>query len=483
MKNHMALGAAALLIAGAVGAWRVLGPAAPAFDIETAPAAVGEVRAIVSTTGAVRALVTVEVGSQLSGQVAELRVDYNARVAAGDILARIDPQSFETRVRQAEAAYEIAAANIALQEANIARARANLLKAEQDFTRAESLRQRGAASQAALDAARAARQAARADLAVAQAQSRTAAANLLQSRAGLDSARIDLERTFIRSPIDGVVVDRSVDLGQTVAASLAAPTLFTIAQDLTRIQIDAEVDEADIGRLREGQAARFTVDAFPEREFTGVVEQIRLSPTELQNVVTYTAVISADNPNRRLLPGMTANVDIITGQRAGVLTVVNQALRFAPRGAATALIVEGAGERGGPGGRGGAGGRGGGPGGFLTQYRDGLGLTEAQIAEADARMRAIFAQARAGDGPPDRELIRERMNRVLADVLTSDQMARLEELRRDAAPVRRGTVWVKTGDRLRRRSVVLGLSDARVTEIRGGIEEGAEIAIRVRERP
>ena len=480
-RKLLAGGVAALAAVGAFGAWRVMGAAAPEFEIETTIVEQGDVRAIVSTSGRVRALVTVEVGSQLSGQVAELNADYNSVVAAGDVIARIDPQTFETRVRQSEAAFEIADANIALQAANVDRARANLLKAEQDFERANSLVERGTVSEAAYDAARAALEAARADLTVAEAQSRTATANRQQSAAALDSARIDLDRTFIRSPIDGVVVDRSVDLGQTVAASLSAPTLFTIAQDLTRIQIDAEVDEADIGQVREGQTAGFSVDAFPDREFSGTVEQIRLSPTELQNVVTYTVVISADNPNRRLLPGMTANVDIVTGLRTDVLTVANQALRFAPRGEVEALISERARDSGSAGGGGARGGPGGG--GFLEQYREELGLTDAQAAQAQSAMRDVFAQAREGGQPPDRELIRVQMNRALAGVLTSEQMARLEELRSNAQPARRGVVWIEENGRLVERRVGLGLSDSRATEIvGGGVEAGDEIAIRVRER-
>jgi HlyD family secretion protein len=240
-------------------------------------------------------------------------------------------------VREAEAAVQVAEAGTALQRAAITRAEANLRKAERDHRRAESLQARGTASQATLDAAVAAFEAAEAELAIARAEAANAEATLLQRNAALESARIELDRTYIRSPIDGVVIERSVEVGQTVAASLSAPKLFTIAQDLTRIQIDAQVDEADIGQVTAGNPVTFGVDAFPAESFTGTVEQLRLAPESLQNVVTYTVVIAARNDDGRLLPGMTANVEILTGERRNVRVVPNEALRFRPRGAAERL--------------------------------------------------------------------------------------------------------------------------------------------------
>jgi HlyD family secretion protein len=263
-------------------------------------------------------------------------------VKQGQALARIEPSSFETRVRQEEAAVAVAKANVDLQEAGIGRADANLHKAELDLSRAKELVTKGATSQSALDTAIAAEQGAIADVAVAKANVENAKATLTQHEATLDSARIDLDRTYIRSPIDGVVIDKIVEVGQTVAASLQAPKLFTIAQDLTHVQIEAQVDEADIGQVTSNNSVSVTVDAYPDAKFEGKVEQIRLAPVSLQNVVTYTVVIAADNPQGRLLPGMTANVEIVTGEHPGVVVVPNEALRFQPRGPAEALIRDNA---------------------------------------------------------------------------------------------------------------------------------------------
>ena len=220
------------------------------------------------------------------------------------------------------------------------RAEANLRKAELDLGRAKELVLKGATSQAALDTAVAAEESTRADLAIAKANVENAKATLLQREATLDSARIDLDRTYIRSPIDGVVIDKIVEVGQTVAASLQAPKLFTIAQDLNHVQIEAQVDEADIGQVTRDNPVNFTVDAYPDATFEGTVEQIRLTPIALQNVVTYTVVIAADNPLGRLLPGMTANVEIVTGEHANVVVVPNDALRYQPRGPAETLVSD-----------------------------------------------------------------------------------------------------------------------------------------------
>ena len=339
MRSFLALTLLALVAASgaAIGYARWQATPAVGLAFETGMVGRGDVRQLVTTSGTVRPLVTVEVGSQLSGQIAEVYADDSSLVRRGQEIARIDPRSFLTRVREAEAAVQVAQAEAALQRAGVTRAEAALRQAEREHGRAEMLQARGNTSQAALDSALAALETARAGLEIAHAQVANADAALLQRRAALDSAGIELDRTFIRSPIDGVVIERAVELGQTVAASLSAPRLFTIAQDLTRIQIDAQVDEADIGQVEPGQPVSFTVDAYPERGFTGTVEQIRLAAVTLQNVVTYTAVIAAENPDGRLLPGMTANVEILTALRRDVRIVPNEALRFRPRGGATRL--------------------------------------------------------------------------------------------------------------------------------------------------
>ena len=309
------------------------------LDIQTVAATRADVRRVVSTSGTVRALGTVDIGSQLSGNIGELNVDFTNEVKQGQVLARIEPSTFETKVREEEAGLAIATANVDLQQATVEKAESNLHKAELDLHRAQELVVKGAGTQVTLDTAIDAQQSATAELAIAKANVENAKATFAQHQATLDSARIDLERTYIRSPIDGVVIDRTVEVGQTVAASLQAPKLFTIAQDLSHVQIEAQVDEADIGQITSDNAVSFTVDAYPDVTFQGKVTQIRLAPVALNNVVTYTVVIDADNPLGRLLPGMTANVEIVTGEHKGVVTVPNEALRYQPRGPAQAALV------------------------------------------------------------------------------------------------------------------------------------------------
>ncbi|MDT8437576.1 MAG: efflux RND transporter periplasmic adaptor subunit [Wenzhouxiangellaceae bacterium] len=445
------------------------------FQITSEAVDRGDITRVVSSVGSVRALNTVEVGSQLSGQIEALFVDYNSPVAIGDLLARIDPQTFERRVQEAEANLAVARANVEIQAASIQRAEANLKAAEREYRRQQSLVERGSVSASALDNAEAAFQSARAEVAIANAQYQNAQATVAQREAALDAARIDFERTEIRSPIDGVVIDRAVDVGQTVAASLQAPILFTIAQDLTEIQIEASVDEADIGSVTEGAAASFTVDAFPEREFSGQVAQVRLAPNEAGNVVTYTVVISARNPGRRLLPGMTASIDIVTGTRANVLRVANAAVRFRPP---EGLLPESESQE--------AAGNRRNPGEQLQTTLTELGVdadTRQRIAddmrEAFASIRGLFASG------ADRDQIRERMQAINREVLgrhlDADQLAAWSELQRARAETRPATLYVADGKRIEPRSVRLGISDDRYTEVvEGALEPGETVVTRVR---
>jgi len=440
----------------------------------------GEIVRIVSSVGSVRALNTVEVGSQLSGQIEGLFVDYNSPVEVGDLLARLDPQTFERRVQEAEANLAVARANVEIQAASIQRAEANLKVAEREFERQKSLIGRGSVSESALDAAEAAWQSAQAEVAIARAQYQNAQATVEQREAALEAARIDLERTEIRSPIDGVVIERAIDVGQTVAASLQAPILFTIAQDLTEIQIEASVDEADIGSVTENASATFSVDAFPDREFNGRVAQVRLAPNEEGNVVTYTVVIAARNPQRRLLPGMTASIDIVTGRREDALRVTNAAVRFRPP-ADLAPQAEDA-----------AAGRGRADGEFaarMTQTLTELGVDEAvrqrvaeDMREAFSSMRGMFASGM------DREQIRSRiqaMNReVLARHLTEAQLDAYQASQRQQAETRAVTLYGLDGNRLIAKPVRLGISDDRFTEIVSGeLTPGELVVTRVRREP
>lgn len=445
--------------------------------IDTEAVERGDITRIVSSVGSVRALNTVEVGSQLSGQVIELYADFNTPVQAGDLLARIDPQTFDRRVQEAEANLAVANANVAIQAATIQRAAANLKAAQREFERQRSLVDRGSVSESALDTAEAVWQSALADVEIARAQHLNAEATVAQREAALEAARIDLERTDIRSPINGVVIERAVDVGQTVAASLQAPILFTIAQDLTEIQIEASVDEADIGLVREGVEASFTVDAFTGDDFSGRVAQVRLAPNEEGNVVTYTVVINARNPDRRLLPGMTASIDIVTGRVEDALRVSNAAVRFRPPESMKPDDPGAAG--GGPGG-------GRNPGAELAETLAGIGVDEATREAVSSDMREAFASMRGmfASGM-DREAIRERIQamsrEVLARHLGAEQVDRLEALQRARAETRPAVLYLEgNGKILEARAVRLGISDDRFTEVvSGDLAEGDRVVTRV----
>lgn len=477
-----------LLLAAAGGGgwywWRQRPAAAPQFDIQVAEIKRGDVRRTVSTTGKVQAIITVEVGSQLSGQIAELHADHSDLVAKGGNLARIDPGTFEARVKEAEAGVAVARASIAVQEATVARAETVLRKSERDLERSQALASQGNVSAAALDVARSAFDAARADHLMAKAQLVNAQATLAQRQATLSNARIDLDRTFIRSPIDGVVLERSVELGQTVSASLSAPKLFTVAQDLSQVQVSADIDEADIGQVAIGNEASFQVDAFPDVRFTGTVFQIRLAPHTIQNVVTYTVIVEVKNPSRQLFPGMTANLDIVTGERKGVLTVANDALRFQPRGGAETLVVRDGGEAQPPGG---------GPQAALNQVLERLQTTwklkDETIAEIRqnirtemARLRASQAQGEGNEGAA-RDVVRTQIAKVMRATLTPEQFRQFEEAQKRFATVRQATLWLQQPDgRITSRRVMLGLADANVSEVLGNsLPEGSKAVVRVRE--
>ncbi len=290
----------------------------------------GDIRRIVAASGTISPLVTVEVGSQLSGQINELNVDFNSEVKKGDILARIDAASFEARYQQARAELEVAKSNVAVSEAGVTQADAIMHRDERELERKRALVERGHISEAELDIAQVTYENAVAQRDIARAQVVNAKAVVIQREAAVAQSKVDLERTDIRSPIDGMVIERAIDIGQTVAASFQAPVLFRIAEDMRRVQVEADVDEADIGQLVKGQPVSFSVDAYPAESFTGEVIQIRMSPQEIQNVTTYTVIIAAGNENLKLLPGMTANVEITTGERKDVMRIANAALRFQP---------------------------------------------------------------------------------------------------------------------------------------------------------
>jgi HlyD family secretion protein len=313
--RYVLIAAAAVLVA-AVGIWRWSSGSKPKPQMETAKVERGKIVAKVTATGTLSALVTVQVGSQVSGRIAELRADFNSRVTKGQLIAKIDPQLFQATVEQQRA-------NLVAAQGNLAKARAQAVDAKRQADRAKELAAKQLIAQADADTA-----ISNADALVASVQA--AEGQVAQAQAALNSAQVNLAYTSILSPTNGVVISRNVDVGQTVAASLSAPTLFVIAEDLAKMQVDTSVAEADVGRLGADMDASFTVDAYPSEIFRGKVRQIRNAPQTVSNVVTYDAVIDVDNSALKLRPGMTANVTFVYAQKDDVLRVPNSALRFRP---------------------------------------------------------------------------------------------------------------------------------------------------------
>lgn len=481
--------------------------------LRTAATDRGPITAVVAATGTVNPVTLVQVGSQLSGQIRELFADFNTRVASNDPIARLDTATIEARRAAAEADILAAAAQVAVARASAERAtadqaqaraqieaaRAALLGAEAtardaegEATRSAELRARGVGAER--DALRARFAAERTAAAVAQARAdvlraeaaalsaaaaaRTAVAQVeaaeaarAQKQAILRQVEVDLGNATIRSPIDGIVVSRNIDIGQTVAASFQAPVLFQIAASLDEMEVHATVDEADIGRVRAGQDVSFTVAAFPAETMRGRVKDIRLAATTVQNVVTYTVVVATPNAAGRLLPGMTATLRVVTEHRPEALRVPNAALRWRPPGAAS----------GGPGGETQAPGQ--------AQLDQALAtltdLTDAQRAEiaaarAEQRARMQGLPADADARRQQTQAARQRLVSRLNAVLTPDQRARLAALRGGArqggTP---GTVWVLDGNGAPRSVAVrTGITDGTTTEIlSGGLEPGAVVVV------
>jgi HlyD family secretion protein len=372
-RRNILLAVSAAILLSALGGWAYF-RGQNQVQYRTARVERGDIDATISATGNPNAVITVQVGSQVSGNIKALYADFNTKVTKGQVVARIDPEIFEAKLSQAKANLDNAKASVLnaramLQKteadianarasvetarANVAKARVGVLDAQVKLKSRINLFKEGGISAeerdsaqaaydsnvASQDAAQAQEQAAQHSLRaahaqhdVAKAQLAAAEAQVKQHEAAVRQAQVDLDHTYIRAPVDGVVVSRNVDVGQTVAASLQAPTLFLIAQDLTKMQVDTNVDEADVGRVRVGQDATFTVDAFPGETFRGKVTQIRRAPINVQNVITYNVVVAVPNPDLKLFPGMTANVKILVDRREHVLKIPNAALRFRPPG-------------------------------------------------------------------------------------------------------------------------------------------------------
>lgn len=501
-----------LVVVAVVGAggwfgWKQLGGKDEAQKFRSAKVEKGPLIATVAATGILNPVVSVSVGSQVSGQIKELFVDFNSEVKKGQLIARIDPEQIEYRMRQAQADLDASRAsvgtqqaNVAVQRAEVARADANLVEARRDLERKKSLVEKNFIASSEAEKADALYKAqvagldsARAQLGVAEANSRNSLAVVKQREAQLAQAKIDLERTAIRSPVNGIVVKRSIEPGQTVAASLQAPELFVIAQNLADMQVDSAIDESDVGRVRVGQSTTFTVDSFPGRTFTGTVKQVRKAAQTVSNVVTYTVVITAANPDLTLLPGMTASVRITTDRRDSVLKVANSALRFRPPGLSEDAPAPGTGAAPAstPGSAPVAAAGGGGGRGHLSAQRERL-VSELKLdADQQSKLDAIFAGMRdkfmaLRDMPEAERTKAAERNRAeirekITAMLREDQRKRYIEIVAETvgrAPTR-GRVWIAGADgKPQLVQVRLGLTDGTATELLGGdLTDGQEVLV------
>lgn len=476
-----AVSAVVLLVAAFAG-WQMLKPKEPKDPYRTEAVATGDITKSVSASGSLQALVTVDVGSQISGQIVKVLVDFNDQVVAGQLLATLDPQTYVSRLRQGQA-------EVASQQAQVAQAQAQAEEARAAYNRTKSLYDKGIMAKAALETAEAAWKSAQANV-------QAARAGVNQSQASLASTQTDLGRTSIVAPISGVVVSRTIEPGNTVAASLSAPVLFQIAQDLSKLEVKITVDEADIGQVQEGQPVRFTVDAFPDETYSGVVTQVRKQPETDQNVVAYVVIAQADNPGGKLLPGMTANADIVLQQLRNVMKVPAAALRWAPADAQpqTQRSAGPGGPMGGPPGGGGgqrqAGGQGGQRQGMGARMIEGLDLDAGQKAKAEA----IFAEARtkvqaAGSGDPQarRQAMRKANEEALAKLeplLKPAQKEKLVALRarmasmgggRGQGGMTSGVVYVLREGKPVAVPVRVGATDGSYTQIVGELKAGDQV--------
>jgi HlyD family secretion protein len=484
LPNLLVGAAAVVLLAGGAWYWNAHQDQAAQSAYRTAPVERGDIRVAISATGTLSAISTVIVGSQISGQVTDVLVDFNSEVKEGQVLARIDPSSYEAQIAQGNA--QIANAQAALRQAQ-----ATLRNAELDYRRKADLGAQRLVAQSDVDLARAALDQARAQVNSAQAQIR-------QQTASTQTTRVNLDRTVIRSPVDGVVLTRSIEPGQTVAASLQAPEMFTIAEDLGKMKIELAVDESDIGQVKIGQAVSFTADAFADRQFRGTVEQVRLAATTTNNVVTYPVVVTVDNSDGTLLPGLTVNAEIEVSKRDDVLKISNAALRYKPaNGDAATAASPAAGPVAMP--------RGGGMADELVRMAAGLQLKPEQQAAFDAavgkvreRQAARTAQAAQGGGSPlfgggggprmvvagpagggnsgqMRQRMIERFQQDFAGFragLDETQARRWDSGLRDLLSAKRATAYRLVDGKPQPVAVRIGASDGTNTEVSGDIKQG-----------
>lgn len=480
----LVLGAVAVL---AVLAWW-LWPTSETTRYRTAKVDTGTVRVAIAATGKLSALSTVDVGSQVSGLVLSVEADYNDTVKAGEAIAHLDPANFRSRLEQAEADVTSALANLDAARANAGEAAATLRNAEANYERVTAIWERRLISRADYDAAVAARDQAQARVTSTLAAVKVAQSQVAQRRAVVANAQLDLDYTVIRSPVDGVVLLRAVEPGMTVAASFQTPVLFSIAEDLSKMQIELTVDESDVGQIRTGQTVRFTVDAFPGRDFAGRVRQVRLAATETSTVITYPVIVDVDNADGTLLPGMTASAEVLVSTRDNVTRLPNAALRYRPPGEAAAAAttpdgppsaeaiarMRAQGQQ------------------QIDELAGKLQLDASQRARLDeamgqmrqrmmARMQQGGAGQQAASGQSE-DARRRRSADAMAEALqplraelSAEQQTRLDEELALMASSRRATVWALRNGVAEQVPVRIGLADSSHSEVLGGLEPGAEV--------
>ena len=433
--------AVVLAVVLALGGFYFLKGKGNGVQFKTVKVSRGEIRATVTATGQVSAVTTVLVGTQVSGTVKQLFADYNSQVKKGQLLAQIDPALSEAKVAQTRA-------NLQAAVANVEKAEATLKDAERTLERNRTLFARNFIARSDLDTADTNRLSALAQLNVTKAQ-------VEQQRAALKQEETNLNYTRILSPVDGIVISRNVDIGQTVAASFQTPTLFSIAQDLTRMQIDTNVDEADIGKVKVGQSVQFNVDAYPDHTFSGKVSEIRNAPTTIQNVVTYSVIVKVANPELKLKPGMTANVSIVTAVERNVLTIPNAALRFKWQPSGNAAAAVDAPQQ--------AGGR------LPGEAAAGAGFQQGESQRRPAVTADGTASARQPPG--------ERRGHVATGTGKSTDSGRPEGNRAGSLTAKQG-VWVLDGRTPRRVPIAVGISDGSSTAVLAGeLQEGDAVII------
>ena len=494
---------ASAAIAG-VSYWLFFSGGGGSQDYDTSPVSRGDIRLSVSSSGTISPLITVPVGSQVSGQLTEIDVDFNSKVKKGQLLAVVDPSTFKSKVQSAEADLVVQRATIGSNEVQVNTAKVVVDQAQRDFDRTKTLADEGLLSTNDLEKARNTLEQAQNDLKVAGATLNNSRAQLVKVQSSLDQARIDLSHTEIRAPVDGVVIERAADVGQTVQSAMTVATLFQIARDLSQVQIETKVDEADIGSVRQATAATFNVDAYPDRSFKGHIAQVRINGTATANVVTYSVMVQADNAEQILLPGMTANVKLVTAERKGVLRLPSAALRFRPNAPAHPASPDGRP----PGGASPAAPSGNGPAPralveLTPEVMRQLGLEAQQQAAVAAALKGVAERAKAaaqasGDNPlgaggglpglrrmygdprdPSATSRQRRLN-ALATVMSEEQMQKYLAMGSRASE-RAATVYVlDAGGKPELKNVRVGLADDNYTELIGGLADGNRVIVRAR---